>query len=313
MRAVVVDPSAAQRLVITSVPDPQPRRDEALVSVTAVSLNAGELRRSLMAPAGWRPGWDFAGTVSEAAADGSSPAAGTRVVGFLEEGAWGEMLAAPGRSLAVIPDTVSDAVASTLPVAGMTALYALEEAGSLLGKKVLVTGASGGVGHFAVRLAALAGASVTAVIRNAIHTDEVREGGAHEVLVTGNLEEARAYGPFDHIVDCLGGTALSTAVKLLVPGGAVVTYGVDSGEPTVLEPAAMYAGRSGVRIIGLMLLTHLRRVPPSEGLTRLLRLVADGRLAPRISREAAWTDIADVAAAFRRRELSGKAVLHITG
>ena len=77
-RGVVVDPAAAGRLVVASVPDPAPDRGEAIVRVRAISLNRGEVRRSGMAPAGWRPGWDLAGEVERAAADGSGPRAGAR-------------------------------------------------------------------------------------------------------------------------------------------------------------------------------------------------------------------------------------------
>ena len=87
-RAVVVDPEAPGRLVIRPVAEPVPDRGEAIVAVRALSLNRGEVRRSTMAPAGWRPGWDLAGVIERAAADGSGPRAGARVVGFLPEGAW---------------------------------------------------------------------------------------------------------------------------------------------------------------------------------------------------------------------------------
>jgi NADPH:quinone reductase-like Zn-dependent oxidoreductase len=94
-RAVVVDPEAPGRLVIKPVPEPIPDRGEAIVAVRALSLNRGEVRRSTMAPAGWRPGWDLAGVIDRAAADGSGPRAGARVVGFLPEGAWASLVAVP--------------------------------------------------------------------------------------------------------------------------------------------------------------------------------------------------------------------------
>jgi NADPH:quinone reductase-like Zn-dependent oxidoreductase len=73
IRAVVVDPSVTGRLVIRPVTAPSPLSSETLVRVAAVSLNLGEVRRSMIAEAGWRPGWDLAGTVEKAAADGSGP------------------------------------------------------------------------------------------------------------------------------------------------------------------------------------------------------------------------------------------------
>src|SRR5438105_2075733 len=158
MRAVVVDPGAPGRLVLREVEPPQPGRSEALVRVAAISLNRGELRRATTAEAGWRPGWDLAGTVEQAAADGSGPPVGARVVGLLVSGAWAELVAVPTTALAVLPDGCSFAQAATLPVAGITALWTLERGGMLLDRRVLVTGASGGGGHPACPLPRAAGA-----------------------------------------------------------------------------------------------------------------------------------------------------------
>ena len=93
-------------------------------------------------PAGARPGWDFAGVVEGGAADGSGPPPGTRVVGLLPSGAWAERVRAAGDWLAPLPDGVSDAQAACLPVAGLTALHALRQGGLLLGRKVLIDGAT---------------------------------------------------------------------------------------------------------------------------------------------------------------------------
>src|SRR5258708_9943482 len=91
VRAVVVDPAAPGRLAIKPVELRDPYRDEVQVRVTAISLNRGETRRAVQqAEPGWRPGWDFAGVVETAAADGSGPKAGTRVVGLLPNGAWAD-------------------------------------------------------------------------------------------------------------------------------------------------------------------------------------------------------------------------------
>ena len=88
MRAVVVDPDSPANLALAEVERPRPEPSEALVRVEAVSLNRGEVRRAESAEPGFRPGWDLAGTVERAAADGSGPPEGARVVGFLPSGAW---------------------------------------------------------------------------------------------------------------------------------------------------------------------------------------------------------------------------------
>src|SRR5207248_6198909 len=155
IRAVVVDPSLQDRLAIREVRLRDPDRDEVAVGVTAFSLNRAEPRRALqLAEADWRPGWDFAGVIETTAADGIGPTPGTRVVGILPSGAWAERVNCRSHAVAALPEAVSDAQAATLPVAGLTAL---RQGGLLLGRKVLVDGASGGVGHLACQLAAAAG------------------------------------------------------------------------------------------------------------------------------------------------------------
>jgi NADPH2:quinone reductase len=145
MRAVVVEVGSPNRLVLREVEEASPGPSEALIRVAAVSLNRGEVRRTAaVTRAGFRPGWDVAGTVERAAQDGSGPPEGARVVGLLETGAWAELAAVPTRYLAALPEGVSFAQAATLPVAGLIALYTLEKGGGLLGKNVLITGASGG-------------------------------------------------------------------------------------------------------------------------------------------------------------------------
>jgi NADPH:quinone reductase len=153
IRAVVVDPDAPNRLALADVEGPTPTPSEVVVRVAAVSFNRGEVRRAETSEPGFRPGWDLAGIVERAAADGSGPQEGSRVVGFLPSGAWTELACVPIDSVAALPEGVSFEEASTLPVAGLTALYALEEGGNLLGRSVLVTGASGGAGLFGLQLA----------------------------------------------------------------------------------------------------------------------------------------------------------------
>src|SRR6266699_5662307 len=118
IRAVIVDPAAPEKLAIKPVELRDPDRDEVVVRVSAISLNRGETRRALqVAEPGWRPGWDFAGVVDTAAADGSGPRPGTRVVGILPSGAWAERVNCRSHAVATLPDGCSDAQAATLPVA----------------------------------------------------------------------------------------------------------------------------------------------------------------------------------------------------
>ena len=190
-RAVVVDPDAPGRLVIRPVSEPAPEHGDAVVRVRAISLNRGEVRRSGMAPAGWRPGWDLAGVVEGAAADGAGPPVGARVVGILTEGAWAERVAVPTHALAELPEKVTFAQAATFPVAGLTALHALRQGGLLLGRKVLIDGATGGVGHLACQLAHAAGAQVWGQVRREEQRAAVAQWTGGRVVVSRDLAAAK--------------------------------------------------------------------------------------------------------------------------
>src|SRR5229473_6383013 len=114
-RAVLVDPDSPGRLAIKPLPVRPPMPSQALVRVKAISLNLGEVRRALkIAEPGWRPGWDLAGVVEQAAVDRSGPPAGARVVGFVPAGASVEAVAVPTNALAQLPDNVSFTQAATL-------------------------------------------------------------------------------------------------------------------------------------------------------------------------------------------------------
>ncbi|KJS51826.1 alcohol dehydrogenase, partial [Streptomyces rubellomurinus subsp. indigoferus] len=108
-------------------------------------------------------GREIAGLVHEAAADGSGPGVGTRVVGRRPQGGWAVYAAGRTHSLAVLPDGVESVRAAAVPLAGITAMRLLRTAGSLTGRRGLLTGASGGVGHYVTELAVGAGAELTAV------------------------------------------------------------------------------------------------------------------------------------------------------
>ncbi len=311
MRALVVDPAAPGRLALAEAPLPAPAPHEALVRVSAISLNRGEVRRAQTAEAGWRPGWDLAGTVEAPAADGSGPPAGTRVVGLLRSGAWAELVAVPTSFLATLPPGVSFAEAATLPVAGLTALHALRQGGLLLGRRVLVTGASGGVGHLAVQLARTAGARVVGLVHQEQHAAAVREAGAHAVVAGEDAQPAAEHGPFHLVAESVGGAVLGTALRLLAPDGICVSFGASAGQQVTFEAGPFY-GIGGARLYGLLLFHELERVSASEGLAILAELVAEGHLRPRIAVEAPWIEAGRVAQQLLERRFPGKAVL-LTG
>jgi NADPH:quinone reductase len=310
MRAVVVDPGAPGRLVLRDVEPPRPGRHEALVRVAAISLNRGELRRTTTAEAGWRPGWDLAGTVEQAAADGSGPPTGARAVGLLNPGAWAEVVAVPTTALAPLPDGCSFAQAATLPVAGLTALWALERGGTLLDRRVLVTGASGGVGHLACQLARLAGARVVGVVRQESHANIARDTGIEAVVVGESPAGARDHGPFDLVLESIGAGSLGESLSLLAPGGTCVCFGSSAGPEVTFNAQRFYAA-GGATLYGFILFYEATRRPAAPSLASLARLVAENRLRPHVDAEVPWTEIADHAQRLLDRQTVGKIVLQV--
>ncbi|OLZ61274.1 hypothetical protein AV521_43880 [Streptomyces sp. IMTB 2501] len=301
MRAIVNTP-ATGNVAFRDVPAPVAAAGEVLIDVRAVSVNRGEILNLPGNDEGWRPGWDVAGVVAETA-EGFTK--GQRVVALsLADGSWAEQIAVPAEAVAVLPDAVSFAQAATLPVAALTALRLVREAGSLLGRTVLVTGAAGGVGRFLVQLARAAGAEVTAVARNAERAKGLDRLGAASVVT----DVATADGPFDVVYEAAGGETLSRALGLVGPGGTVYTYGNSSGEPTPVSFFQFFGGHEQAVLRHFVFVTG---APVGADLAALARLVADGRLTVEISYEKDWEHVNEALTAVRDREVSGKAVLTI--
>jgi NADPH2:quinone reductase len=302
----VTDPEAPGGLARRERPEPEPAPHEVVVAVRAYAVNRGELRLLEDRPDGWAPGQDVAGVVAAAAADGSGPPEGARVVGLADGGGWSERVAVPTHRVAVLPDAVDFAQAAGLPVAGLTALRALETGGRLLGRRVLVTGASGGVGSFAVQLARAAGAHVTGHVSGEHRIEDVRALGA-DAVITAIDEDA---GPFDLVLDGVGGPVLLDAVHRLAPGGTATAYGVAGGrEPT---PLHFFDFAPLARLIGFFIYgTDERTFGRDLGV--LAGLVADGRLTVPRGVEADWTETATALDALRERRVAGKVVLTIAG
>jgi NADPH:quinone reductase len=309
MRAVVVDPESKARLSVAEVDEPEPGPSEALVRVAAVSLNRGEVRRAEAAEPGFRPGWDLAGTVERSTPDG--PREGARVVGFLPSAGWAELAAVPTNALAELPDGVSFEAAATLPVAGLTALYALDKGGNLLGKDVLITGASGGAGQFALQLARMSGARVVALVRRPEHEVLAREAGAHEVAVDESGTAAEEHGPYHLILESVGGEVLGNVLSMLAPEGTCVSFGVSGGTEATFDARELYL-TGGANLYGFILFHEVIARPASAGLARLVKLVDEGRLKPRIEVEAPLTEVGEVAARLIDRGYMGKAILRVS-
>ncbi len=303
MRALVNTANSSKPAEIRDVPEPTPASNEVVLEVRAAAINRGELRLLAGRPEGWRPGQDIAGVVVQRAADGSGPADGARVVALVDGAGWAERVAAPVSRLAVLPDAVSFEAAATLPIAGLTALRALRLGGSLLGSRVLVTGAAGGVGHFAVQLGARAGATVTAIVGRPERGEGLGALGAARVVVgTDGLE-----GPFDLVLESVGGASLAACIRCAAHGGTVVVFGNSSGEETPIS----FRNLGDAHVCGFHVYGSGDRPTFDEDLGTLASLIAAGDLDPQIGYEGSWRDPRPALDALRDRNVVGKAVLRI--
>lgn len=300
MRAIVNTPAGP---TIREVADPEPSADEALVAVRAFSVNRGELALLEARTDDWRPGQDVAGVVVRAAPDGSGPAAGARVAALVEGGGWAELAAIPTTRLAELPDEVGVDQAAALPLAGLTALRTLRLGGALLGERVLVTGAGGGVGSLQAQLAVAAGAEVTAVAGQAHHGQLLEWGVARAVTHPDGAD-----GEQRLVVDWVGGASLAAAIAKVAPGGTVV-LGSGNPEKTSLN-IYDFLGHEGARVIAY--LSYAYPELPARDLSLLVRLVAQRRLAPRIAMLTGWDELVEVIDAMAHRRLAGKAVLTVS-
>jgi NADPH:quinone reductase-like Zn-dependent oxidoreductase len=297
---------APPHVELTEVSDPDPLPNEALVGVRAVSLNRGEVRALPNTPPGTVTGWDLAGVVERPAADGSGPQQGARVVGVLRSGAWAQRAAVPTDRLATLPEDVTFAQGATLPVAGLPALFALETAGLVLGRRVLVTGASGGVGRFAVQLAKRAGAHVTGVSSSPERARGLTDLGADEVI-----HELEPEGEtFDVVVEGVGGASLGAALQRVAPRGAVISFASTAPEPTSFPTRSFFHGAPGATLYGLFVFAEIGlHGKAAAGLARLAALVATRELDCQIDLELSWRQAGEAVEALLARRIAGKAVL----
>jgi NADPH:quinone reductase-like Zn-dependent oxidoreductase len=224
------------------------------------------------------------------------------VATFGFSGGWAELRAADTAELAPVPDAVDLGQAAAVPAAGVTALRALRRLGSLAGRRVLITGASGGVGRFAVQLAARAGAHVVASAGSLERGDGLAELGASEVVagLTGVIQPVRG------AIDMVGGRMLADVYALLEPGGCVQSVGMASLEATSInfEEARLRGGASiEAFVVGAGF---------GPDLSFLVGLVAAGELDPQIGWRGPWEKAAEAAAALLGRQARGKAVMEVS-
>ncbi|MDJ0380077.1 NAD(P)-dependent alcohol dehydrogenase [Streptomyces sp. G-G2] len=341
MRAIVQDAygTADTWRFTDSAERPVPGDDEVLVRVRAAGMDAGVwhlmtgtpylirlLGYGLRRPKRRVPGMDLAGTVEAVGAHVTRLRPGDEVFG-MGRGAYAEYACAPQGKLAPKPPSLSFEQAAAVPVSGLTALQALRDLGQLhAGQRVLVIGASGGVGSYAVQLAKAYGAEVTGVCGSE-KADLVRSLGADHVVdytrtdVTdvGGLTDGgpadvgptRGGGGFDLVLDIAGGRPVSRLRRTLAPGGTLVLVGNEHG--------SRWAGGMG-RVLGAALLSPFlgrRRVRPMataeryEDLLVLAEFIEAGKLTPALDRTYPLAEAAEAVRSLARRRVRGKSVLSV--
>jgi NADPH:quinone reductase-like Zn-dependent oxidoreductase len=305
MHALIATGDPDNLVQLGDVDEPNPAPDQVVIQVESFSINRGETFLLEEPRPNWRPGKDVAGRVIRVAANGDGPGVGTRVVAHAEHSGWAERAAVSLDGLAVLPDIVPFDVAAALPLAGLTALRLLRVAGPIASQRILITGASGGVGHYLVELAARQGAQVTAVTSSPGRGARLLELGAAHVV----REITDAEGPFDVVMESVGGDQLAAALRSVRAGGLVIWFGQASGERPVLDffdwdiPLGVSMHRFGYQPEG---------ASDASDLATLIRLVERGDLHPEIGLTRDWTHAHDALQALIHRQIRGNAVLTIT-
>jgi len=282
---------SADVLRLARIARPEPAANEVLVRVRAAGLDRGQwhlmtgrpyllrLVAGVRGPRNPVMGLDVAGTVVAAGTAVTRFSAGDEVFGF-GQGTFAEYAAAREDKLAPKPASLSFEQAAVVPVSGVTALNALTDAGHIqAGQNVLVTGASGGVGSYAVQLAAAFGAEVTGVCSTA-KTGLVRSLGAAHVIDYTRDDFAAGARRYDLIIDIAGNPALSRLRRALAPAGtAVITGGEDGGNLTGMGRQFRALALSPLLRQRLTMVTPRQR---SADLDRLTVLIGTGAVTPRI-------------------------------
>jgi len=139
----------------------------------------------------------------------------------------------------------------------------------------------------------------------------VKEAGVDRVVVSEDLVEAREFGPYDLILESVGGRSLTNALAMLAPGGLCINFGT-SGDDAVTFDTRQFYFKGGATFYGFNIFYELTYKSIPDDLSRLARMIADGRLRAHIDLEAPWTRIGEVTQLLLNRHLTGKVVLHVS-
>ncbi len=300
-------------MCLSEVPDPVARGGQVVVTVRASSVNPidwkkrkGDFRLLTGKKFPKVFGCDFAGVIRTVSPGVTSFTVGDAVYGVVSvmsggPGAHAEQVAVTAKGLRRLPAGLSFERAAALPIAGLTALNGLRQCGELDGKTVLVNGASGGVGHFAVQIARARGARVTAVSRT-LNIERTRELGAEHVLDYGAVDFTQAAERYNVVFDAFGQVGFAGARRVLEPHGCYVTT---LGNPVQI-PQAVWQQVMGRR---RLVFANLRTKP--EDYEVLEKYVTEGQVIPVVERVFPLNQAADAFAAQEGGGTVGKVVIRM--
>ncbi len=325
MKACVLR-SYGSQVNLTDVTAPVPGADEVLVRVRATSVNPydwhhllGEPRVARLMPGmGLRTpkigilGCDMAGRVVSTGENVTEFRPGDDVFALLEHGGYAEYVSVPERLLARMPGNMAYEQAAAVPMAAATALLGLRDVGRVAsGQRVLVNGASGGVGTFAVQIVRALGASVDAVCRGA-NAELVRSLGADEIIDYAKEDFTRRGRRYDLLLDVAGSRSVRACRRVLSPRGTLVLVGGPTGR--WLQPAGHVMGSLALAplVSQRIALADIVSCPAKkELLTALAALMEEGKVTPVISRTYAFDDIDEAVRYQLQGHVPGKVVVSI--
>lgn len=308
------------RLEDVAVPAP-PGRKEVLVEVRAVSVNHGDLAVvtgqpyvlrlafGLRRPRVAIRGRDLAGVVVAVGDEVTRFRPGDEVYAETPRGSFAELALVPERLLAPKPANLTFEQAAAIPVAGVTALQGLRDVGQVRpGQKVLVNGASGGVGTFAVQLTRALGAEVTGVCSTR-NLELVRSLGADHVVDYTREDVTRRGARYDVVLDLVGNHPLADCRRLLTPDGILVLS--SGGGGPVVGPLGRYLRALLLSpVVGQRLRVHAAK-PRHEDLDALRELVEGGGVTPAIERTFPLQDTAEAVRFFAEQHARAKLVITV--
>lgn len=320
MKAITQDRyGSADVLQVREIEQPRPRTGEVLVRVQAAGIARGVLHVmsgepylmrlmgfGLLKPKNPVPGQDVAGTVT-AIGEGVSRFQVDDEVFGIAKGSFAEYAVAREDKLALKPETLSFEQAAAMPISGLTALRALDAAGVVRGSNVLIVGASGGVGTYAVQIAVAMGANVTGVASGS-KADLVTALGARHVIDYTREDFADGSQRYDVVVDIGGMTSVSRLRRAVQPTGTLVIVGGESGSTwspgmgRQLKAAAM-SPMVSQRLMSVMNKEHY------SGLERLAKLAAAGDVAPHLDRSYSLAEVPDAVRQLEAGKVRGQVVI----